>query len=313
MQKLTSSLAVAAAAALSLGAAAAETVKVEIRVREVDLVVDNSGTTHPMWTYGGTIPGPLVRVTEGDIVEFTLINDEHNKQSHSMDFHAARADVLGEFEAIKPGDTKQFSFEAEYPGVFIYHCGADSMAEHISRGMYGVIIVDPKEGYSSEYPKPDREYVLVHGDLFEVGTSAEDITMGRGWKGVLVNGKVFHYDPVHDPNASLALESEPGERVRIYFVNAMINESAAFHPIAGIWDRVWENGNPKNVSYGMQTVEVPPAHGVVLDLISPEGRATNNALVDHRMRHAMNGGITVLMNYEGADPEKGRGDALILR
>jgi nitrite reductase (NO-forming) len=300
--------AVAAAASVRAG-----TVDVEIRVHEIDLAVDNAGTRHPMWTYGGTIPGPLVRVTEGDIVDFNLINDGENKQSHSMDFHAARVDVLDEFEAVKPGDSKAFSFKADYPGVFVYHCGADSMAEHIARGMYGVIIVDPRDGYSQDYPKPDREYVLVHGDLFEAGTSAEDITMGHGWKGVLVNGKVFHYDPVHDPNASLALEAEPGERVRIFFVNAMINESAALHPIAGIWDRVWDNGHPKNVSYGLQTVDIAPAHAVVLDLLVPEDRPTNNAIVDHRMKHAMGGGITVLMNFEGADPEKGRGELLILR
>jgi len=301
------------ATALACTQAVADTVKVEIPVRELDLQIDNAGKKQPMWTYGGTIPGPLVRVKQGDIVDFTLLNDEHNKQSHSMDFHAARADVLGEFAPVKPGESKKFTFKADYPGVFIYHCGADSMSEHISRGMYGVIIVDPKEGYSAQYPKPDREYVLVHGDLFETGASAEDITHGKRWKGVLVNGKVFHYDPVHDSNASFALESKPGERVRIYFVNAMINESAAFHPIGGIWERVWDNGNPKNVSYGLQTVEVPPAHGVTLDLISPDDRATNNALVDHRMKHAHKGGITVLMNHKDADPKKGRGDRLILR
>ena len=289
------------------------TVKVEIPVIEADIPIDNAGTTQPMWTFGGQIPGPLVRVRQGDTVDFTLINDKGNKQSHSMDFHAARLDVLDEFEAIKPGESKEFTFKAEYPGVFVYHCGSDSMAEHIGRGMYGVIIVDPKDGYSQDYPKPDREYVLVHGDLFEAGTSAEDITMGNGWKGVLVNGKVFHYDPVHDGNASIALESEPGERVRIYFVNAMINEWAAFHPIAGIWDRVWENGNPKNVLHGMQTMQVPPSHGVVLDLISPKDRPTNNALVDHVMKHAHHGGISILMNHKDADPKKGRGDQLILR
>lgn len=301
------------AAALAGAHAMADTIKVQIPVRELELQIDNAGTRYPMWTYGGTIPGPLVRVRQGDMVDFTLHNEKENKQSHSMDFHAARADVLGEFAEIKPGEHKQFTFKADYPGVFIYHCGADSMSEHISRGMYGVIIVDPKEGYSEQYPKPDREYVLVHGDLFEAGASAEERTDGRKWKGVLVNGKVFHYDPVHDSNASLALESKPGERVRIYFVNAMINESAAFHPIAGIWDRVWNNGNPKNASFGLQTVEVPPAHGVVLDLISPDERATNNAIVDHRMKHAMHGGITVLMNHKDADAQKGRGGRLILR
>lgn len=300
-------------AALPSMPARAATVSVEIPVQEIELAVDNAGTRAPMWTYGGTIPGPLVRVTEGDVVDFTLVNDAANKNSHSMDFHAGRFDVLGEFEAIKPGEKKRFTWKAEYPGVWIYHCGADSMSEHISRGMYGVVIVDPKEGYSERYPKPDREYVLVHGDLFEPGASAKERTAGEKWKGVLVNGKVFHYDPVHDSNASIALESLPGERVRIYFVNAMINAWAAFHPIAGIWDRVWDNGNPKNMLVGMQTMQVPPAHGVVLDLISPGDRATNNALVDHSMKHAMSGGITVLMNHKDANPAKGRGNQLILR
>lgn len=300
-------------AILYAGSASAETVPVNLTVVEKDLVIDNKGTTQTMWTYGGTVPGPVVRVTQGDVVDFTLTNDPKNQNSHSMDFHAAVVDVLDEFGEIKPGETKHFSFSADHPGVFIYHCGASSMAEHISRGMYGVIIVDPKEGYSKAFPKPDREYVLVHGDLFEAGTSAEDRAMNNHWTGVLVNGKVFHYDPVHDPNAGLTLEAAPGERVRLYFVNAMINEAAALHPIAGIWDKVWDNGNPKNVRYSMQTVEVPPAHGLTVDIVPPADRPTNNAIVDHRMKHALNGGITVLMTSKAADPAKGRDGNLVLR
>lgn len=305
--------AILATAGITGMAANAATIDVDMTVRETDLVVDNNGTTRRMWTYDGTVPGPLVRAKQGDVVNFTLKNHPDNENSHSMDFHAARLDVLGEFASIKPGEAKQFTFKAEYPGVFIYHCGSDSMAEHISRGMYGVIIVDPREGYSEAFPKPDREYVLVQGDLFKAGTSADDRKMNKGWQAAMVNGKVFHYDPVHDPNASQFLESEPGERVRIHFVNAMINEAVAFHPIAGIWEQVWDNGNPKNVSHGLQTVEIPPAHGMTLDIISPEGRSTNNAIVDHRMKHALNGAISVLMNYKGADRNKGRGDQLILR
>lgn len=293
--------------------AMAETVQVEMTVKEVDIAIDNAGNTRRMWTYEGTIPGPLVRVKQGDVVEFTMHNHPDNANSHSMDFHAARVDVLDEFAEVKPGDTKHFTFTADYPGVFFYHCGADAMAEHISKGMYGVIIVDPAEGYSEAFPKPDREYVLVQGDLFAADAGPQDITMGIGKESTLINGKVFHYDPVHDPNASLALEAEPGELVRFYYVNAMINEASAVHPIAGIWDRVWDNGNPKNVSYGMQTVEIGPAHGMILDMIPPVGRDSNNAIVDHRMKNAMSGGISVLMTYEGADPDKGRGDQLILR
>ena len=291
----------------------AKEVNVDITVQELEIEIDNKGTKQMMGTFGGTIPGPVVRVKQGDTVNFNLINLKSNKQSHSMDFHAAQVDVLDEFSEIKPGKSKNYTFKANYPGVFIYHCGASAMSEHIARGMYGVIIVDPKDGYTEDYPKPDREYVIVEGDLFEAGTKPNDITMGKGWKASLINGKVFHYDPVHDSDASLTLESKPGERVRIFFVNANINESVAFHPIAGIWDRVYDNGNPKNIKYGMQTVDVAPAHGMVFDLISPKGKDTNNALVNHRMKRALNGAITVLMNHEDYDGKKGQDGNLVLR
>lgn len=294
-------------------AAVAGTVEVEMTVTEQQVVVDNKGTEQLMWTYDGTIPGPLVRVRQGDVVQFTLHNDPANKNSHSMDFHAAIVDVLDEFAEIKPGDTKKFSFEAEYPGVFIYHCGASSMAEHISRGMYGVIIVDPAEGYSEAFPEPDREYVLVQGDLFEEGVSPEDRRDGKGWSAALVNGKVFHYSPVHDQNATLALQAMPGERVRFYYVNAQINDPVALHPIAGIWDRVYDHGNPRNVTHGVQTFSIPPASGAIFDLIPPANRASNNAIVDHAMIRALNGAISVLMTHEAADTELGRGDRLIVR
>ncbi len=291
----------------------AEVVEVEMVVKELELAVDNEGNKQKMWTYGGTIPGPLVRVAQGDTVQFKLTNDKDNEESHSMDFHAAVVDVLDEFETIKPGESKEFTFEANHPGVFIYHCGSEAMSEHISRGMYGVVLVDPKGGYTEDYPKPDREYVIVQGDLFTEGTAPEDVTLGEGWKASLINGKMFHYDPVHDPNASLTLEAEPGELVRVFYVNAKVNDAAAFHPIAGIWERVYDNGNPKNLSHGIQTVEVPPAHGITVDIVPPAGRDTNNALVDHRMKYALNGAITVLMTYEGADATKGREGNLILR
>ncbi|MGH0034168.1 MAG: multicopper oxidase domain-containing protein [Myxococcota bacterium] len=304
-----------AALCLGLGPAMAraKTVEVKMTVKELELAVDNQGTQQKMWTFGGTIPGPLVRVTEGDVVDFTLQNHESNKNSHSMDFHAAIVDVLDEFAEVKPGDKKHFTFEARYPGVFIYHCGASAMVEHISRGMYGVIIVDPKSGYSEAYPKPDREYVLVQGDLFEEGASVDQRLDGERWIGALVNGKVFHYDPVHDANASLALQSKPGERVRIYYVNANVNEPVALHPIAGIWDRVYDHGNPLNVSHGVQTFTIPPASGAVFDILPPAGRASNNAIVDHAMTRALRGAITVMMNHDAADPELGRGQNLILR
>ena len=308
-------VAVAAAAAISLGAAPAlaKTVTVTMHAVETNVKIDNKGTEYPAWTFDGTIPGPLVRVTEGDTVEFTLINDKENKNSHAMDFHAAVVDVLTEFAPIKPGETKKFSFVAKYPGVFMYHCGAMPMQQHIARGMYGMILVDPKGGYTKEYPKPDREYVLVQGQYFPNADDDKGMLVNEGWTNALINGKIFHYDPVHDPNATQVLEAKPGERVRVYFVNANVNMPVAFHPIAGVWDRVFINGNPKNVLYGVQTYNVAVAEADAFDIVSPADRATNNAIVDHTMSAALRGAITVLMNKPDADPKAGKGNNILIR
>jgi len=298
---------------LSVPVVLAKTVEVTMTAKEVELEIDNKGTKYPAWTYDGMIPGQVVRVKEGDTVDFTLINPKENKNSHSIDFHAAEVDVLDEFAPVKPGQSKHFKFKAKRPGTYMYHCGAPTMAQHIARGMYGLIIVDPKEGYTKAFPKPDREYVLVQGQYFSNAEDKNAMINNEGWDGSLINGKMFKYDPVHDPDASLVLQSKPGERVRVYFVNANINEPVAFHPIAGIWDRVYINGNPRNQLYDMQTYGVAVAEADAFDIVSPADRPTNNAIVDHAMKAALRGAITVLMNKPDADPKAGKGDNIIIR
>jgi len=297
--------------AVSLNSAYAKNVKVTMHVKETDVVIDNEGTKYPAYTYNGKIPGPIVRVTQGDVVDFTLINDKTNQVPHSMDFHAAVVDVLNEFSSVNPGEEKQFKFEAKYPGVFIYHCGTGPMVQHMARGMFGIIIVDPKEGYSKSYPKPDREYVLIQSQYFPNPNDVEGMIENKGWTNSLINGKIFHYDPVHDKKASKVLESKPGELVRIFFVNANVNMPVALHPIAGIWERVYPNGNPKNVLYGMQTYNVPVAAASTFDIVSPKDRPTNNAIVDHTMSAALRGAITILMNKPDANPNLGTGGNLM--
>ena len=83
----------------------AKTVEVTMTAKEVDLAIDNKGTKMAAWTFDGSMPGKVVRVEQGDTVDFTLVNPPENKNSHAMDFHAAQADVLGEFAPIKPGES----------------------------------------------------------------------------------------------------------------------------------------------------------------------------------------------------------------
>jgi nitrite reductase (NO-forming) len=306
-------LAVMAVAALfSAQQVFAKTVEVTMTAKEVDLPVNNKGDeTMAAWTFDGSIPGKPVRVDEGDTVDFTLINPPENKNSHAMDFHAAQVDVLNEFAPIKPGESKHFKFVAKVPGVFMYHCGAGPMVQHIAKGMYGMIIVEPKD--TKNYPKADREYILIQQQYFPDTENVTGLLENTGWKGSLINGKKFHYDPVHEPNATQVLQSKPGERVRIYFVNANINNPVALHPIAGIWDRVYINGNPKNTLYGIQTYNVAVAEGDTFDIVSPADRPTNVAIVDHSMGAALRGAITVLMNKPDADPKAGKGEMILIK
>lgn len=311
--KLTLSTVALTVGLIGAQAAQAKTVHVTMTAKETTVQIDNKGTTYKAWTFDGAIPGKTVRVTEGDTVVFKLINPKTNKESHSMDFHAAEVHVLEEFAAVKPGHTKNFTFKANRAGVWMYHCGASVMAQHIARGMYGVIIVDPKEGYTKAFPKPDREYVLIQGQYFPDADNYKAMIRNEGSEGSLINGRMFHYDPVHDPAASLALASKPGERVRFYFVNANINNPIALHPIAGIWDKVYINGNPKNTLEDVATYGVAVSEAVTVDIVSPKGRTTANAIVDHTMSAALRGAITVLINSPDADPKAGKGDNILPR
>src|SRR4029079_193358 len=293
---------------LSVSAAQAKTVKIELTAKETTVPGNNEGKTAVGWTYNGQIPGPLFRATEGDTIEFTLKNDPSNKNSHSIDFHAARNDVLTSFAQIKPGETKSFTFTADNPGIFFYHCGSDPMIQHIARGMIGAFIVDPKD--PTAMPKADREYVLIEHQMFD---NPEDVKgmMANNWQHDAFNAVPFQYDPVHDTNATQTLEAKPGERVRIYLVNAGPSEFSGFHPIAGIWDKVYPSGNPKNALTAMQNYTVAPGDEAAIDTNQPVAGA--NALVNHSMRAALSGAIAIMMFSKSADPSMGHGDKIIVR
>jgi len=289
-----------------------KTVEVVLRALETEVVIDHKGTRYAAWTYDGLIPGRTIRLTLGDTVDITLINDKSNKHSHSLDLHAAQVDMLNEFASVSPGHRKHFRFTPRYPGVFLYHCGSMPMVQHIARGMYGIIIVDPRH-YTRKYPRPDREYVLIQAQYFANAEDYRAMTENRGWSATMINGKVFHYDPLHAPNVSKVLTALPGERVRIFFANANINGAVSLHPVAGVWDRVYANGHPDNVLLGMQSVVIPVAGSATLDLVSPKDRPTNNLIIDHNMGANMRGAATLLMNMPGADPQAGKGKNILIR
>ena len=283
-------LAVVGTLLFAFGQAEAKTVNVELTAVETEVVIDGKGTKYNAWTYNGQVPGPVIRVTEGDTVHVTFKNLETNSRPHSIDFHAAETNFLTNYQEIQPGETKEFDWVAKRPGVFAYHCGASPMIQHIARGMFGTVIVDPKDPTSM--PKADREYVLVQSELFQKDPDDIQAMMDGKYDNVVFNGGVFKYDPVHSAQGGEFLEAKPGERVRFYFVNIGPNRFSALHPIAEIWEDVWETGNPANRLQGVQTFLVPPAGGAILDLIVEEEGVI--PIVTHSLRDALRGAIALL-------------------
>jgi nitrite reductase (NO-forming) len=269
---------------------AAKTVKVEMEAIETEVTIDGEGTRYSAWTFNGQFPGPVIRVQQGDTVDFTLTNRSNSSRPHSMDFHAAKASFMTHYRELNPGESLHYTWKAAHPGVFAYHCGASPMIQHVARGMMGAIIVDPKN--PKTMPKADREYVLVQSELFKDPDDVQGM-LERKYDAVVFNGASFRYDPVHAKAGGQFLTAKPGERVRFFVINAGPNNFSAMHPIAEIWEDAWESGNPVNHQKGVQTFLIGPAGGAILDMVLEKGEGVY-PIVTHSLTDALRGAIAIL-------------------
>jgi FtsP/CotA-like multicopper oxidase with cupredoxin domain len=165
------------------------------------------GLEFAAWTYNGRIPGPTIRVNEGDRVRVELFNGSDH--AHSVHFHGIHpGNMDGVFDAqsgvVAPAGKYVYEFDAEPFGVHLYHCHTAPLAKHIAKGLYGAFIIDPKGGR----PKADREMVMV--------MSGYDVDFDGKNDFYVVNGIPFHYD--HNKNP---IRIKVGELVRVYLVNAL--------------------------------------------------------------------------------------------
>lgn len=140
-----------------------------LEVREVEGRLAD-GVKYTFWTFGGTVPGKFIRVREGDLVEFHLDNHPDNKMPHNIDLHAVIGPGGGAASSLTaPGHSSVFSFQALHPGLYVYYCGTAPVVMHVANGMYGLILVEPKEGL----PKVDHEYYVMQGEFYTKGPNAE--------------------------------------------------------------------------------------------------------------------------------------------
>src|SRR6266536_3361997 len=116
------------------------TVDVKLTIKE-QLVTIAQGVAYHAWTFNGTVPGPIIHVRQGQLVHTTITND--GSMGHSIDFHAAQTPWNVNYQEIPAGTSFTINKRADYPGVFMYHCGTPTVIDHMANGMYGTIIVDP--------------------------------------------------------------------------------------------------------------------------------------------------------------------------
>ena len=121
------------------------------------------GVEYTMWTFGGSVPGKFIRVREGDLVEMHLTNSASSTMPHNIDIHAVTGPGGGAKTSLTmPGGESIFTFTAMNPGLFVYHCATSPVPMHMANGMYGMILVEPKEGL----PKVDHEYYVMQSEFY---------------------------------------------------------------------------------------------------------------------------------------------------
>lgn len=251
-------------------------------------VVLTDGVAFDAWTFGGDVPGPALRVTVGDTIDFTLVNKA--PIPHSMDFHAAEVAPNRVYVNVNPNDSLQYRWVARVPGAFMYHCGTAPVALHIASGMYGAIIVDPVR------PRPAaREYVLVQSEFYtkSAGSATDSSLRTVDWQKLLslapdhvvFNGRAAQY-------AAHPLPAKAHELVRLYVVNAGPNRASAFHVVGAIFERVFQDGRAAPNFEGIQTVDVPVGGGAIFEVRLPE--PGDYPFVSHAFADATKGAVGIL-------------------
>ena len=259
------------------------------------------GVAYEYWTFNGTVPGPMLRVREGDTVEIDLRNAPDAGVTHSIDLHAVTGPGGGaKVMQIAPGTDGAFRFAALNPGVYIYHCATPMVAQHIASGMYGMIVVEPKAGL----PKVDHEYYLMEGDFYlqgergDTGLRAFDVNKMLDEKPdyVLFNGGVGSL------TGDNALHANVGDSIRIFFGVGGPNMTSSFHVIGAVFDRVFGEGSlTSEAETNVQTTHVSAGGATMVEYTAKvPGTFT---IVDHSLGRMEKGAAAQIVVDGPANPE----------
>jgi len=272
-------------------------VLVDLEVREVTQRLAD-GVEYTFWTFGGAVPGKFIRVREGDVIELHLNNHPSSKLPHNIDLHAVTGPGGGAASTFTaPGHSSQFTFTALNAGLYVYHCATAPVPMHISNGMYGLILVEPKDGL----PPVDREFYVMQGDIYTQGATG-DLGL-QYFDNVKATDERASYVVFNGSVGSLvgdkALQAKVGETVRLYFAVGGPNLTSSFHIIGEIFDRVYPEGGTKLVQENVQTTMVPAGGSTIIEFkVEVPGTFI---LVDHSLSRAFNKGALGMLKVTGPE------------
>ncbi len=255
------------------------------------------GIDYTFWTFGGDVPGHFIRVREGDLVEFHLKNHQHSAVPHNIDLHAVTGPGGGAAATLTlPGGESVFTFRALNPGLYVYHCAVSPVPMHIANGMYGLILVEPKEGL----PQVDREFYVMQSEFYAKKDSAGKVYTLDMEKGaaeqpthVVFNGSVGAL------TGDAALQAKVGESVRLFVGNGGPNLVSSFHVIGEVFDNVYGEGGTMVSQRNVQTTLVPAGGSAIVEFRAE--KPGNLVLVDHSIFRAFNKGALGMMKITGED------------
>ena len=243
-------------------------VEITMETTEKLMTVD-ADTGAEVWalTYNGSVPGPLIIVHEGDMVELTLRNPHDSMMEHNIDFHASTGALGGGgLTHVYPGEETVLRWKAIKPGCFTYHCapGGAMIPYHVTHGMNGAIMVLPRDGLKDARGNPlrydsiayfgEQDYYLPmdeNGDYKTYDAAGDDYADSlEAMRGLVPTHQVFN-GAVGALTGENALKAKVGETVLM--VHNSCNVDSRPHLIGGHGDYVWESSFTDPPLTGMET------------------------------------------------------------
>lgn len=275
-------------------------VEITIAAQEVISTLDDE-KEYVYFTYGGTVPGPFLRIRVNDTVRLTFENDARNYNHHSIDLHAVTGPGGGaSITQLGPGERRTIQFKALNEGLYVYHCATPLIAGHVANGMYGLILVEPEGGL---HPV-DKEFYVMQGEVYQNKRSR----LSR------LKNKIYYLDEtdMKDEKPSYIifngrtnalidtpLEVDQYETVRIFLGNGGVSTISSFHIIGEIFDTIYPQGSLTSPAHNVQVAAIFPGGSNMVEFqVEVPGKYI---LVDHALARLIKGAAGNLI-VSGEDP-----------